>query len=455
MTVCNPIDADFPVGWIDILPSSPPGIVLTPPSIDLTANPIVAGECRSLNVVLSGSNIVGEEFYYNLLAHSMDPAVDTALCCSLDTMYCITIPDCNPCDDIGVESVEPVQEGDGLCCYDITLFNNFDVGTFDGIGICTLDPDNSLSMYNPFGSGWVTTAYTPNMITLGVSPPLGTSIPLGSFSLPELCIETNSAPPQLLEIKWLSSDSVVCRDTVEGFCEPPCGYVSREKIRCDDVNGGWRYQVIIKNTSNFTISEANFAFTSPPGMSSYNFVRDFGTGLSPGNTASTTFNLGSPAMPGDTLCFTVAMHAEDDDGNHTECCNFEHCIVLPDCPLDPGPQMLQSIRYPWQESGDDDGRDETEGPWAIPTNSISEEAPSVYPNPSSGSLFLRFNQPIESEEVRVMISDVYGHIYPTQYLKDVHPGSAIPLATEHLTKGIYWVKIESGSEQHVHKIVIQ
>jgi len=38
-------------------------------------------------------------------------------------------------------------------------------------------------------------------------------------------------------------------------------------------------------------------------------------------------------MPGDTICFTVALHALDDDDQHLNCCNFHDCIVLPDCPV--------------------------------------------------------------------------------------------------------------------------
>lgn len=550
MTVCNPIDAAFPVGWIDIVASTPPGILPMPPFFDLSADPILAGECRDFTITLLGDDIAGEEFCYNLLAHQMEPTADTVLCCSLDTMYCISIPDCDPCDNIGVEGVEPLQEDDGLCCYNITLFNNYDIGVFDGIGICTLDPSNSLSMYNPFGSGWTTTNYTPNAINLAVSPPIGTSLPLGTFTLPELCVETNSAPPQLLEIKWLNGDSVICRDTINVFCEPPCGYIERERIACDEENGGWRYRGIIKNTSDFVVGEANIVITSPPGMSGYNITRTFGGGLAPGGTGSFVLNLGPPAMPGDTLCFTVALHEEDDDDNHTNCCNFEHCVILPDCDPEPicncddaftmealmgfncspgsGPGIYEFTpvgdlgpcdMITWYIDGSTDiepidvigqtpavftlpdgihklcmkvfriasngeecgenycGEFNTDNcpiaiqqsqqtpqiPWLQPTPEEEEgtvpahaaySAPIVYPNPSSGHLFLRFDESA-AKAVQVVVTDVFGRTQQLQYFDEVQAGAALPITTEHLPSGLYWIKIDNGQQQHVEKVIIE
>ena len=333
MTVCNPIDNDFSVGYIALNAVSPTSVTITPSSIDETANPIAPGECRTYTILVNGANLEGQLFCFEMTAHDEKPElIDTTHCCSLDTLYCIEIPDCNPCDDIGVKEVLPLSASPAnQCCYKVTLYNNYAAGYFDGIGLCMLSGGTVLNITNPFGSGWVTALYTPTNILLNVAPPLGTSVPLGTFQLPTICIRTDQAPPQLLEIKWMRGDSIVCRDTVPLTCEPPCGYIFGEHIVCDPATGGWVYQGTIKNTSNVTMGEAHIVFTSPAGLSAYNQTISLGGGLPPNGTQPFSIVLGPPAMPGDSVCFTVALHALNDNDQHTNCCNFEDCIELPDC----------------------------------------------------------------------------------------------------------------------------
>ena len=334
ITVCNPIDADYSIEYIAINPVSPPGIVITPPFIDASGDPIDPGECQTYTLVLSGPNIAGELFCFKLTAHDQDPGlIDTSACCSLDTTYCIEIPDCLPCDDIGVALVEDVTPtGVDGCCYDISLFNNYQSGYFDGINICMLSTGVTMTMNNPFGSGWFTSSFTPTLIELDVVPPFGNSIPLGVVTLPTICIQSDQAPPQFLEIKWMKDGKVICRDTIELNCEPPCGYISAEAIKCNvDGSGGWTYSGTIHNTSNYTMGEAHIVFTSPAGLGAYDQTIVFGGGLAPGGTQAFSLPLGPPAMSGDTVCFTVALHALNDDASHAQCCNFHDCIVLPDC----------------------------------------------------------------------------------------------------------------------------
>ncbi len=333
MTVCNPADADFSVGYIVLQPSAPPGIVVTPNTIDETANPILPGQCRTYTFTLSGPGIENQEFCFSLTAHDEIPGdeIDTTTCCMLDTMYCIPIPDCYPCDNIGVDTVETLSATEGNCCYQISLFNNYAAGYFDGIGLCMLSTGATMTINNPFGSGWQTAGYTPTVIDLNVVPPLGSSLPLGVVQLPAICVRSNLAPPLLVEIKWMLGDSIVCRDTIELGCEPPCGYILGESIVCDPATGAWVYSGSIKNTSPYTMGEAHVVFTSPAGMNAYNTNISLGLGLAPGGTQAFSLTLGPPANPGDSVCFTVALHALNDDAQHTQCCTFHDCIVLPDC----------------------------------------------------------------------------------------------------------------------------
>lgn len=327
-TVCNPNDAAFSVGYILLQPVSPTGVTITPPAIN--ASPAIApGECRTYTVTLGGgTSIFGDTLCFNMLAHDFDPAtVDTALCCSLDTLYCIPIPDCEPCDDIEVAARPIGPTGTGPCCFNVTLINNFSGNYFDGVGLCLLTPGTTFSTFaNTLGSGWGTISYSPTVIMLDVIPPLGSTLPLGANTLPVLCIETGQFANPLMEIKWMQGDSVVCRDTVVLSCFPPCGYFSEEEVVCAP-DGGWLYQGNFNNTSPYTITQLNMVFTSPPGLGAYNQSLP-GTPVPPGGQIAFNIPIGAPAMAGDSVCFTLAMH----DTLNVECCNVRHCIVLPDCP---------------------------------------------------------------------------------------------------------------------------
>ncbi len=334
ITVCNPIDNDFEVGYIVLMPSSPIGIVVTPPNVVL-GTPMLPGECRDFTFLLSGPNLEGDTFCFSLTAHDTVPGlIDTTHCCMLDTMYCVPIPDCMPCDDIGVENVDSAANPDeGYCCFNISLFNNYAANFFDGINLCLLPPGAGMTINNPFGSGWSTASYTPTMVELDVVPPLGTALPLGVVTLPTICIEHGTNPMQQLEIKWMQGDSILCRDTLNLFCEPDCGYLLDEVVMCND-SGYWNYSGLIVNTSAYTMGQANIVFTSPAGLSGFNQSITFPGGLPSG--ASYPFNLilDVPAMPGDTVCFTVALHQLNDNNLHINCCNFYDCIVLPECEVE-------------------------------------------------------------------------------------------------------------------------
>jgi len=419
-TVCNPADSDFPVAYFVLMPKTPTGVVVTPNIFDETANPIQPGDCRTYTVLLSGPLAPGDLFCFGLTAHDEVPSVpDTSLCCMLDTMYCIPIPDCDPCDEVGVKLVEALSAKDGNCCYAITLSNSYAAGYFDGIGLCMLSTGTTMTINNPFGSGWFTASYTPTVIDLNVGPPMGTSIPLGAVQLPQICIQTNTAPSQFLEIKWMAGDSVVCRDTIELGCEPPCGYIRDEAVVCDPATGAWVWAGVIKNTSAFTMGEAHIVFTSPAGMSSYNTTVPLGT-LVPGGTQAFSLTLGPPALPGDTVCFTVSLHAVDDDAGHTQCCNFHDCVVLPDCdPLNPG-----------------------DNPRFV-----------LYPNPSDGQVFARLTSGW-STSARFRVFDVLGREVADHNVPDAAGKFDLPLRFVGLGKGLHTVVVESGSNKWVVKMIV-
>ena len=516
MTVCNPIDADFDVGYIDLLALSPPGVVLSPPSIDISTNPILAGDCRTFSIVLSGPNLEGSTFCYNFVAHDQVPLVDTALCCSLDTMYCIDIPDCDPCDDIRVAYVEPLSSGEDGCCYSIGLSNNYQAGVFDGISLCMLSPNTTMTMNNPFGSGWITTTYTPTVIDVQVSPPIGSTLPLGTSVLPDLCIQTEQAPDQMVEIKWLMGDSVLCRDTVLLGCEPPCGYIFEDAFEC--TSSGWTYSGIIKNTSMFTMGEAHIAFTAPSGMSIYDAAITLGS-LLPGGTFPFSIPVGPPAVFGDTLCFTVALHELGDNGNHTNCCNFNHCAVLPDCPqalvcacdetfasevamgidclspsdvdvlnFAPAGQLDDCDQVIWFNTIAPDDVIVTNGNEVASLSfnnvgpqtlcmrvnrttpdgtSCSEEVCktfvedqseyaevlSLYPNPASEVVIVEASK-VLPENINVYLIDLWGRSHPLSYSHVTGAAQQVEVNVHGVTPGVYWLRLEGSEIQWQEKLII-
>lgn len=521
ITVCNPIDAAYSIQYIAINPTSPVGIVVSPPFIDASGDPIDPGECQTYTVVLSGPNIAGELFCFNLTAHDEEPdPIDTSKCCSLDTLYCIEIPDCQPCDDIGVELVEDVTPaGDEGCCYDISLFNNYANGYFDGINICMLSAGVTMTMNNPFGSGWFTNSLTPTLIELTVAPPLGTSIPLGVVTLPTICIQSDQAPPQFVEIKWMKDGEVVCRDTIELNCEPPCGYISAEAVECNvDGTGGWTYSGIIHNTSNYTVGEAHIVFTSPAGLGAYNQTIVFGGGLAPSGTQAFSLPLGLPAMSGDTVCFTVALHALNDDASHSQCCNFYDCIVLPDCVMaancfcdnSMNDIYLQGILYTdfqaatymaifqprdtvcstdkvyWyftdsnvieQTTGNEELHHTFPGPGSYSvciyvfrteangaqcsTESCKDvvfvgpgSSLAVYPNPTSGEFSVRLNPEWDSP-VQFRVFDINSRVIAAWALEDPAGREFIPVNLGKIASGVYLLEALVDGKRYTKRVVIE
>lgn len=434
----------------------------------------------------------------------------------LDTTYCIPIPDCMPCDDVGVGPIDAAANPDeGYCCFNIPLFNNYAANFFDGINLCLLQP-GTMTINNPFGSGWSTSSYTPTMIELDAIPPLGNFLPLGVFNLPRICIKRGSDPIQLLEIKWMNGDSILCRDTIEFFCEPDCGYIQDDTVLCND-DGSWNYSGLIVNTSGFTMGEAHVVFTSPPGLTNQIFT--FPGGLPSGSSFAFILTLAAPAVAGDTVCFTVALH-ELQDSLHINCCNFYDCIVLPECPVrcvcDPDFEVLSiqginctilptppstAVFSPGAILADCDLvvwhwsntplTDTTYGNASI-THTFAgfgtfkacmevrridlvnlveckyfickeiEFLPDlqipiklhIYPNPSGGRFNLTADRPWKAS-VQLSIVNLFGQQVKQWNIWDAAGTNQIPIEIPEPDKGVYLLEIRSEGKRWVKKVVIQ
>jgi PKD repeat protein len=328
-TVCNPFSQTWSVGYIDLIASAPLGLTIVPSSIDLTGNELAPGDCATFTVQLAGAGIGGQTFCYRMVGHVTNPAQDpTALCCSLDQEYCIDIPQCDPCGDVSIEAVEQISED---CCYTVTLNNAFAANFFDEIRIISQSPLTTFTLNNPPSSGWFAAGYDGTSVSLIPGALLGNAVPFGAFALPELCVQTQVAPYQVFTIQWMQNGIVLCEDSFEVFCEPDCGYIFDEVIECDLQNNQWLFSGMIKNTANYTVSEAVISFSSASGLDSYNQTIALGS-LAPGGVyGPISFPIGFPAQAGDEICFTVTLHEVNADGLYLSCCNFVYCFTVPEC----------------------------------------------------------------------------------------------------------------------------
>ena len=325
VTICNPSGADFPVGFVQFIPLSPAGL----PAIDQTLTPaLLPGDCRTLTFSLPALT-PGDSFAYTFVGHSANPGTDPgALCCNdAGEDRKLEVPDCDPCDNIAVADVKGGED----CCYDVSILNDAAGFGIDGVDLCLIGSDATLAVFSAIGDPLVgTVTGTGQTATIGVVG--GGELPAGTFALPTFCLEGSEQPEHRIEVKFTSGGEVVCRDTITVFCQPPCGYLVEESIDCEDGAYVWSGEIV--NTSAFPMGEAYVEFDAAAGLSAYNQTIVFGAPLPPGASTGISFAVGSPAAPGDTVCFRVVLHENGPDDFHLNCCAFTACIVLPDCQIE-------------------------------------------------------------------------------------------------------------------------
>jgi PKD repeat protein len=328
-TICNPTDALFDIGFLELIPASSAATTALPPGSGLTVSPaMLPGECRTFTLNLPDLP-AGGTFAYTLLAHSANPITNPeALCCSdPSSTRKLEIPDCDPCDNLSVIKVESDEES---CCHRIVVDNQAASFGINGIGICLIDSDATLNVYSSAIDPLIGVVTSPTTATITMAD--GSDLPAGAISLPTICLADSEQPVHQIEIKYLVDGEVVCRDTVEVFCTPPCGFLTEKEIDCKAGFYVWSGQ--ITNTSSFVMSEAYIAFDPASGLSGSNQNIVFGSPLPPGATTSIQIAIGSPAGPGDTICFTVIFHETGPDDFHLNCCAFDVCVVMPDCRIE-------------------------------------------------------------------------------------------------------------------------
>ncbi|MBK9105501.1 MAG: PKD domain-containing protein [Saprospiraceae bacterium] len=513
MELCNPAYNPYPISFINVSTFSPSGIILTPGNINLST-PLLPGQCSTFVFTLSGGNFANQFFCYNLTGHETNPAIDSAaLCCTLDTMYCIQIPGCNPCDSVYVAEVIRVETQTDSCCYDITVVNYLDSLLIDGIDVCILTPGSTMTADNELGSYWWTDGLTETTASFNYTDPENPDdpfIPIGPVTLPTICVQGGDIPVTELEIKWMHGTVVVCRDTIEVTCSD-CGTFD-PVIYCD-TSGQWIIDGSITNNTPYTVGSAYISFEDPA-YAAYNQSISTGLLLPGGSYGPITMTIGDPGNAGDTVCVFITLHTEGHTEAHTNCCAFKVCFVLPDCgnnekPCECDPEFYKEVdkgitcnfspggntvifspaghlnedcdRVVWIFQPDNTavttygnqsvthtfpGPGEYEVCMIVYRSTPTEECklkiqkqvtifppgapPIIYPNPTGSDLHLQLRQ--DHPTLRVEVYDMSG-----RELMDItthgEKGEILNLPVGSFTEGIYTMRITSADNQWIRRFM--
>ncbi|MBK9982049.1 MAG: PKD domain-containing protein [Saprospiraceae bacterium] len=513
MELCNPAYSLYPISFINFNVFSPFGAILSPSQLNLST-PLLPGQCGTYTFTIQGGNFANQEFCFNLTGHEMNPAIDSAaLCCTLDTLYCIHIPGCNTCDSVYVANVVPVNTETDSCCYAITVYNYYDDALFDGINICVITPGSTMTLDNELGSNWWTENLTETMASLNynnVEDPADPFIPIGPVTLPTICVHNPSNPITQVEIKWMNGNVVVCRDTIDLVCSD-CGYFDNI-VYCDE-NNNVIIQGTLTNNTAFTIGTANIIFSNPS-LTTYNQSINLGALAPGGSYGPILINIGNTLAAGTTVCATITLHTFDDDANHTNCCSFEFCFVVPSCsssekPCECNPDFFEQVamgvtvgivgntasftptghfdincdRVQWIfyhdgsmviSHGNETVIHTFPGPGEYDvcmivyrTTATGEECkekflktitifppgapPGIFPNPVTNELLLQLRQ--NHSELQVIVYDMGGRELINQVTSGGHIGQILRFPTESFAEGVYTAKIVSGQEQWVRRFI--
>ena len=262
-------------------------------------------------------------------------------CCYCYDTLCIATPSCI-CDSTTLDSW--LMNGNpNNCCYDIRV-KNLNVTDFSHLEINSLST-NVFFQSQSYSTGWSgqTVGSTPTQI-IAYNSAYPVPLPTGAnINVLNFCLAGYTTLPQFIELKWMRSDSVICRDTLVTNCIPPppedtCSKVFDDTLICNPDNT-FTYNFRVANFSSWDVRAIKLSPSSPTGLNITPFFFD-------------TDNLGNPIyiIPGGVspmlsttisgvgqntqLCFKVGIY--DHPVNHTECCWTEdYCITTPNCGDDP------------------------------------------------------------------------------------------------------------------------
>lgn len=308
------------------------------PSLDITVDPnpitttILPNQTIGpFQVTLSGNDVIpGEKFCWFPSIHSTTDPVTAPLCCADSNYICHEIPNCNPCDSVGVNATA-IEEGED-CCFFFSFSNHYQDETYYKIRISY--PSGTGSILIPPTAPWAISAFGSSSTTLIYNDPLG--IPYGDFpNVLAMCFSSTTSPIPLL-FEWLDrEDSVLCTDSLNLECtpDPDCVVIVDDSLYCE--GNGMVYEFYVENHSTFPVWSLVFHVASGSNITVNPNPFILTSPINPGGLGGPYYvNLsGAGLIPGAQFCWFPSIHSTTDPNTAPYCCadsNY-HCIEIPEC----------------------------------------------------------------------------------------------------------------------------
>lgn len=312
------------------------GVTFTPKAFTIFP-PLAPGDpCRTITTTVDvGSSGVAGELCYTVTVHEADitKGMPPLRCCMID--HCTTLPDCL-CDSTltyaTFERATPLAEG--LCCYNIVLHQP--VGAFVTVETEVVSTGSTLSGVGS-DPDWDGTFITPKDVWWTPDP--SSTLPAVT-TLPTLCF--GGEAPQVLEITWMTADSLICQDYLQFNCtDYDCAVFDSVSMTCNVFGGSTvTFQFAVTNLSGLDANQVALVNMSPAGVITGQTI--FSVNLPDGATSPILTTMLNNSV-GTEACFQVNLYYQnpDDSLDIKDCCLTDTlCFIMPRCTL---PNAIQPI----------------------------------------------------------------------------------------------------------------
>lgn len=323
------------------------GVTFTPKAFTIFP-PLAPGDpCRTLTTTVDlGTSGLAGELCYTVTVHEADitKGIPPLRCCMID--QCTKLPDCL-CDSTITYATfqRAVPLAEGLCCYNITLHQP--AGEFVSVETEVISVGSTLS---GVGSDldWDGSFITPKDV-LWMPDPIST-LPAVT-TLPTLCF--GGEAPQVLEITWMTEDSMICTDRLQFNCtDSACAVFHPGSMDCVVFGGSAvTFQFEVTNLSGLTANHVALVNISPAGVITGQTVFPIPDLLDGAPTATLMTTLNNSV--GTEACFQVNLYYKNpnDSLDIKDCCLTDTlCFTMPRCTMENAIQPIIIFPNPTRDA---------------------------------------------------------------------------------------------------------